>query len=291
MLLTVTPLSPLFGARVSGVDLVGGLDDATFTTLRAAFDAHSVLVVPDQPMDDDQQIVFSERFGPLEGTAGANPGKGTPFARQSNVDIESDALIPPDDRRMGYQKSNMLWHSDSTFKAVPSLCSVLTAREVPAEGGATEFASTRVAYDSLPADMKASLEGLTVEHDIIYSRGITGFSFTDEEAAAYPPVRHSLVRTNPVNGRKSLMIGAHAKAIVGWPEDESRALLDDLLARATGPDARLAHDWRTGDAVIWDNQAVLHRATEYDTGRHRRLMQRTTISAGEPIRPRSRSVS
>ena len=238
-------------------------------------------------MDDDQQIVFSERFGPLEGTAGANPGKGTPFARQSNIDIESDALIPPDDRRMGYQKSNMLWHSDSTFKAVPSLCSVLTAREVPVEGGATEFASTRVAYDFLPADMKATLEGLTVEHDIIYSRGITGFSFTDEEAAAYPPVRHSLVRTNPVNGRKSLMIGAHAKAIVGWPEDESRALLDDLLARATGSDGRLAHDWRTGDAVIWDNQAVLHRATEYDTGRHRRLMQRTTISAGEPIRPRA----
>jgi alpha-ketoglutarate-dependent 2,4-dichlorophenoxyacetate dioxygenase len=287
MSLTVTPLSPLFGARVTGVDLVGGLDDATFTTLRAAFDAHSVLVVPDQPMDDDQQIVFSERFGPLEGTAGANPGKGTPFARQSNIDIESDALIPPDDRRMGYQKSNMLWHSDSTFKAVPSLCSVLTAREVPVEGGATEFASTRVAYDSLPADMKATLEGLTVEHDIIYSRGITGFSFTDEEAAAYPSVRHSLVRTNPANGRKSLMIGAHAKAIVGWPEDESRDLLDDLLARATGPEARLAHDWRTGDAVIWDNQAVLHRATEYDTGRLRRLMQRTTISAGEPLRPRT----
>ena len=238
-------------------------------------------------MDDDQQIVFSERFGPLEGTAGANPGKGTPFARQSNIDIRSGSLIPPDDRRMGYQKSNMLWHSDSTFKAVPSLCSVLTAREVPPEGGATEFASTRAAYESLSDDMKATIEDLEVEHDRIYSRGITGFSFTDEEAAAYPPVRHSLVRTNPAIGRKSLLIGAHAKAIVGWPEDESQDLLDDLLARATGPDRRCRHEWQAGDVVVWDNQAILHRATEYDTGRHRRLMQRTTISAGDPIRPRS----
>jgi alpha-ketoglutarate-dependent 2,4-dichlorophenoxyacetate dioxygenase len=244
-----------------------------------------VLVFADQPMDDDQQIAFSERFGPLEGTAGANPGRGTPFARQSNIDIGSGALIPPSDRRMDYQKSNMLWHSDSTFKAVPSLCSVLTAREVPPEGGATEFASTRVAYAALPDDMKATLEGLEVEHDIIYSRALTGFAFSPEEAADYPPARHALVRTNPANRRKSLMIGAHAKAIVGWPEDESRALLDDLLARSTAPGICYRHEWRTGDAVVWDNQAVLHRATEYDTGRHRRLMQRTTISAGEPVRP------
>jgi alpha-ketoglutarate-dependent 2,4-dichlorophenoxyacetate dioxygenase len=285
MTLTVTPSSSLFGARITGVDLVNGLDEDTFATVRAAFDEHSVLVFPGQPMDDDQQIAFSERFGHLEGTAGVNPGTGTPFARQSNIDIETGATIPPDDRRMGYQKSNYLWHSDSTFKAVPSLCSVLTAREVPPEGGATEFASTRIAYEGLPDDTKARLESLVVEHDFSYSRGLTGFAFSAQEAAEYPPVRHDLVRTNAGNGRRSLLIGAHAKAVVGWPADESRELLDDLLAQATQSGTRLTHEWRTGDAVVWDNQAVLHRATEYDTNRHRRLMQRTTISAGQPVRP------
>jgi alpha-ketoglutarate-dependent 2,4-dichlorophenoxyacetate dioxygenase len=287
MTLTIEPLSPLFGARITGVDLVDGLDDATFADIRAAFDEYSVLVSPGQPMDDDQQVFFSEHFGSLEGTASANPAKGTPFARQSNVDMQSGDIIAPDDRRMGYQKSNYLWHSDSTFKAVPSLCSVLTAREVPPEGGATEFASTRCAYDALPDDLKARLDGLETEHNFSYSRGLTGFAFTSDEAADYPPVRHALVRTNAGNGRKSLLIGAHAKAIIGWSEDESRKLLDDLLARATAPSVIVRHDWRTGDAVVWDNQAVLHRATAYDTDRHRRIMQRTTISAGEPVRPRT----
>ena len=181
---------------------------------------------------------------------------------------------------MFYQKANMLWHADSTFKAIPSLCSLLSAREVPPEGGATEFASTRAAYEDLPAAMKAEIADLVIEHDFSYSRGLVGFEFTPEEAAQFPPVRHSLVRPTAANGRKSVMIGVHAKATVGWPEDKSRALLDDLLARATQAENCYRHDWREGDAVLWDNQAVVHRATPFDTTRHRRFMQRTTISSG-----------
>jgi alpha-ketoglutarate-dependent 2,4-dichlorophenoxyacetate dioxygenase len=289
MPLTVTPLTPVFGAEVTGVDITEPLDDAAFAKIRAAFDSYSILVFPSQPMTDAQQVAFSERFGPLERTAGVNPAAGTPFARQSNIDIKSGTVIPKDDRRMFYQKANMLWHADSTFKAIPSLCSVLSAREIPPEGGATEFASTRAAYESLSDAEKTALEGLIVEHDFIYSRGLVGFTFTTEESAKFPPVRHTLVRTNANNGRKSVLIGAHAKGIVGWREAEGRALLDDLLARATRPEHTFAHDWRDGDVVVWDNQAALHRATDYDTVRHRRVMQRTTISSGtlEQLRQRS----
>ena len=281
MPLTVTPATPVFCARVRGTHINKTLDDGAFRAIRAAFDEHLILIFSNQPMTDEQQIDFSERFGPLEGTAlaGVNPGAGTPFARQSNLDIKSGEVIPADDRRMFYQKANMLWHADSSFKAIPSLCSVLTARVVPPVGGATEFASTRAAYASLSEKEKAEIENLVVEYDFAYSRGLAGFTFSAEERARMAPVRHRLVRSNKANGLKSVMIGVHAKCVAGWPDDESRALLDDLLARATRPENTYRHEWRTGDVVVWDNQAAVHRATEYDTTNHQRLMQRTTISS------------
>jgi alpha-ketoglutarate-dependent 2,4-dichlorophenoxyacetate dioxygenase len=277
MAMNVTPLTADFCARITGIDITRPLDEAEFVGLRAAFDRWSVLILPEQPLDDASQIAFSEYFGPLEPTRSVNPAAGTPFARQSNLDIATGAVIPPDDRRMAYQKANMLWHADSTFKAIPSLCSVLSARQVPPVGGATDFASTRAAYEELDDALRARLDQAVVEHDFSYSRALSGFEFTSDEAAQFPPVRHRLVRVNANTGRKSVLIGAHAKLIVGWDGDESRAMLDDLLARAKRHG--YSHEWRQGDVVIWDNQAALHRATPYDSIRHRRLMQRTTISS------------
>jgi alpha-ketoglutarate-dependent 2,4-dichlorophenoxyacetate dioxygenase len=216
-------------------------------------------------------------------TGGANPAAGTYFARQSNIDMRTGATIDAADRRMLYQKANMLWHADSSFKKIPSRCSVLTAREVPAEGGATEFASTRAAYESLDATARAGLDGLVVEHDLVYSRRTVGFEFTPEEAAGMPPQRHPLVQRCAITGRSSVLIGAHAKEIVGWSREKSRALLDDLLARATAPGNTWRHQWRSGDAVVWSNRAAIHRATPYDGSRYRRLMQRTTISMGDAV--------
>jgi len=147
----------------------------------------------------------------------------------------------------------MLWHSDSTFVAPPA------------------------AYAELDEAVRLRLDTAVVEHDFSYSRGLAGFEFTADETAQFPPVRHRLVRVNANNGRKSVLIGAHAKSIVGWKAEESRAMLDDLLVRAARHS--YSHDWRQGDVVIWDNQAAVHRATPYDSVRHRRLMQRTTISS------------
>ena len=277
MSIEIVPLRPDFGARITGVDLAHGMSDPVFATLRGALDEHGVLVLPAQPMDDEAQVAFSGWWGPMEPTKGVNPASGTPFARQSNLDIRTGEIIPADDRRMAYQKGNYQWHADSTFKRVPSLCSILTAREVPPEGGNTEFVSTRAAYEALPDDLKSTVDGLVVEHDFSVSRGRVGFTFTPDEAALYPPVWHPLVQINPVTGRRSLLIGAHASRIVGWPDRDGQALLALLLERATAAHAVYSHHWHDGDVIIWDNRSVLHRATAYDSSRHRRLMQRTTI--------------
>jgi len=282
MTLSVTRLTPVFAARIDGVDIIRPVADAVWAEIRAAFEEHSVLLFRGQPLTDETQVIFSERFGPLEVTRSMNPAAGTPFARQSNLDIKTGEVIPPDDRRMIYQLANMLWHSDSSFKPVPSLCSLLSARIVPPEGGATEFASARAAYPALPEPLKQRVATATVVHDFVWSRDQVrpGF-FTAEERAVYPPVRHPLVRANPVNGRPGLFLGAHASHLEGLPLEEGRALLKTLLDHVTQPQFCYRHEWQTGDLIVWDNRCVLHRATPYDTARHRRLMQRTTVS-GDP---------
>ena len=277
MTIIVTTLTERFGAEISGVDLTD-LSTEDIDVVRAAFDAHGVIVVRSQLIDNDQQVAFSEQFGPLETTVSVNPAVGTPFARQSTIDMATGETMKPDDKRISYQKGNMLWHADSTFKEIPSLCSMLTAREVPHTGGDTEFASTRTVYEALDPATQARLDGCVVEHDFAWSRARSGFVFNDAQRAENAPARHPLVQTNPVTGRKSLMIGAHAKCIVGWNADESHTMLEDLLDRATAPNEIYVHKWQTGDTIVWDNRATLHRATPFDVTKHRRLMQRTTIS-------------
>jgi alpha-ketoglutarate-dependent 2,4-dichlorophenoxyacetate dioxygenase len=281
MTLTIKPLGQVLAAEVVGIDIRAPLAEPVSAAIREALAHHLVLVFPGEPLSDEQQIAFSRVFGPLETTRGANPSSGTVFARQSNIDLDTGGTIAADDRRMLYQKANMLWHSDSSFKQTLSRCSILSAREIPAIGGATEFGSTRAAYETLHANEQRDLEGLVVEHDIVYSRRLVGFVFTPEEASSFHGHRHPLVQDCAVTGRKSVLIGAHARAIIDWPEDKSRALLDGLLARATQSQHTYRHEWRNGDVVVWDNRAVVHRATPYDGTKYRRLMQRTTISMGD----------
>jgi alpha-ketoglutarate-dependent 2,4-dichlorophenoxyacetate dioxygenase len=282
MPVAIKKLHPLFCAEIEGVDTGATMDDATFAYIRAALDEHSVLVFRDQSLDDERQIAFSQRFGPLEMSGLANPGKGTPFARQSNLDIATGGVIPGDDRRMIYQKGNYLWHTDSSFKPVPSLCSLLSARIVPPVGGNTEFATMTAAYDALPGDVKQKLEGLVVEHSLVYSReSVTPVgALTDGMKTELPGAWQTMVRENPVNHRKAIYAGAHASHVIGWPREEGRAFIKWLNEFATQPQFVYSHAWRKRDLVIWDNRAALHRATAYDTQGHKRLMQRTTVNGG-----------
>jgi len=281
MAITIKKLHPLFCAEIGGVDTGEPMDDATFDEIRAALDEYSVLVFHHQSLNDEKQIAFSRRFGPLETSGKANPATGTPFARQSNLDIATGAVIPSEDRRMVYQKGNYLWHSDSSFKAPPSLCSLLSARIVPPVGGNTEFATMTAAYDALPDEIKQKLEGLVAEHSLVYSRKtVSTESLTAEMKAELPGAWQTMVRENPVTHRKAIYAGAHASHVIGWPREAGRAFIKWLNEFATQPQFVYSHAWRERDLVIWDNRSVLHRATAYDTLNHQRLMQRTTVNGG-----------
>ncbi len=278
----VRKLHSLFGAEITGIDITRPLSAREFGPIRAAFEEHSVLLFRDQAMDDDTQIAFSENFGPLETTLSANPAAGTKFARQSNLDIMTGEPIPPDDMRMIYQKANYFWHSDSSFKRIPSLCSILTARICPPEGGNTEFLNMRAAWDALPPALQATIHPLVAEHALAHSRDrVQKGILSAKSLSELPPVKQRMFRDNPINGRRALYIGAHAGRILGWPEPMSKAILWELAQRAEQPEFMMSHAWREGDVIVWDNRAVLHRATYYDATKHKRLMQRTTIGGDE----------
>ncbi len=282
--LTITPVHPALGAEIGGADLTRPLDDPTFTRIAKAFDEHSVLVFHDQPLTDEQQKVFSERFGPLETTVrtlGNEDRLGAHIVDLSNTDAEGK-LMSWSDRRMLYQSGNQLWHSDSSFKPVPAHSSALSARVVPPEGGETEFASMRVAYDALPDALRREVEGKVVVHSFGFSRSLIDPGIGTEVGGDYPPVRHALVRANPRNGRKSVYIGSHAWYIEGMGIDDSRILIAKLLEITTRPDRVYRHRWRMGDLVMWDNRCVLHRGRLWDSARHQRVMHRTTVAGEGP---------
>jgi len=183
---------------------------------------------------------------------------------------------------MIYQKANYFFHSDSSFKRIPSLCSILTARLCPPEGGNTEFLNMRAAWDALPPALQATIHPLVAEHALAHSRDRVQKGILSAKALAeLPPVKQRMFRDNPINGRRALYIGAHAGRILDWPEPIGKAILFELSQRAEQPEFMLSHAWREGDVIVWDNRAVLHRATHYDAVKYKRFMQRTTIGGDE----------
>ena len=283
--LSLRRLPAPFGVEVLSVDLTGPVDTATFAQIEAAFNEHSVLVFHDQFLTDEQQIAFSERFGPLEKTIRGIASEDVfapEIAHLANVDGQGQ-MIAPDDKRMIYHSGNQLWHTDSSFKRVPALASLLSGREVPPVGGETEFASMRVAHDLLSAAMKTTIEGLVAEHSFTYSRGLVAPGLvSDEDAKQVPPVPQALVRTNPVNGRKNFYVASHASHVYGMPVEAGRALLRELTDLATQPHLVYRHVWRAGDLVMWDNRCMLHRGRPWDGAAYRRVMHRTTVAGDGP---------
>jgi alpha-ketoglutarate-dependent 2,4-dichlorophenoxyacetate dioxygenase len=279
----VTPLHPHLGAEVTGIDLARPLAADEFAEIERAFNRHAVLVFPGQPLTDDQQIAFSRLFGPLETSpeyAGSKKSRlGRPeIADISNLDPEGRVMTAADQRLL-FNRGNQLWHTDSSFKYVPARCSLLSAREIPPAGGETEFADMRAAYDALPEEKKRALEGLVVEHSIFRSRSLIGFSeFNEEIQRELPPVPQLLVRRHPGSGRKTLYLASHASHIIGWPVEEGRKLIEELIAFATEPRFVYQHRWRVGDLVMWDDRCTMHRGRPYDDTRYRRDMHRTTVS-------------
>lgn len=284
MSIACNPLHPLFGVEIVGADIAR--DDAREIdpAIADALARYAVAALRDQFIDDAQQIAFSRRFGPLE--LPPHLGMRTTEKRRiapemydvSNLDAQGE-LLPPDALRHASNRANEMFHTDSSFNALPTKWSLLSARVVPPEGADTLFIDTRAVYDALPDDLKARAEDAVAEHYFWKTRSKTGYdAITEEMKRAMPPARHPVVRVIPESGRKALYIGNHATHIVGWPREEGERFLERLNAFAADPRFVYAHKWRAGDLVIWDNRCTLHRATPYDVFRDKRDLRRTTVN-------------
>ena len=277
----IVPLGPGFVAELRGVTLADvASDDAAYAATRAAFEQHSVLVFRSQQVTDELQLAFSRRFGPPEVTKVGSHGTGTHFVILSTIGPDGK-VVPPDHRLSLRSKANQLWHTDSSFKSVPALTSILSARIIPARGGETEYVSTRLAFERLDLALRNKLENSFAWHDYAHSRSqIAADLATPEERAALPPQCWRMVWKNPANGRGAIYLASHAYAIQGMKAEAGKKLIEELMETATAPDTSYMHQWHSGDVVMWDNRATMHRGRPWPA-HEPRLMVRTTISATE----------
>jgi alpha-ketoglutarate-dependent 2,4-dichlorophenoxyacetate dioxygenase len=280
-MLTIKPLHPLFAAEIIGLDLSAGRPEAHTAEIKDAFACYSVLVFRDQRVDDAQQIAFSECFGALETTKVGTLGAGGKLIVLTNIGADG-VIVAPTDRQMLSNKANRHWHADSSFKRNPAKASILSARAIPSVGGNTEYLSMRAVYAALPAELKAKVEGRIAIHDYAYGRSkIAPTLVTEEERRAVPPVRQALVLDHGAWGR-SLYLGAHCAAIEGMSEAQGQKLIGELMAFADQERFVHSHPWRAHDMIMWDNRAVLHRATPFESTTERRHLVRTTIAGDGP---------
>jgi alpha-ketoglutarate-dependent 2,4-dichlorophenoxyacetate dioxygenase len=285
--ITIRQITPAFAGEVSGIDIARPLSREAVAAIETGMDRYAVLVFREQRLTDDTQRAFTRNFGVLEASPGGHIATAAerrlPLDMQDASNLDKDQKpLARDDRRRMFNLGNRLWHSDSSYRAVPAKYSLLSGRVVVERGGHTEFADMRAAYDALDDAAKADIEDLACEHSLMFSRGLLWFTeISEAEREMFRPVRQRLVRTHPVTGRKSLFLSAHAGTIVGWPVPEARAFLRDLVEHATQPQFVYSHKWRQRDLVMWDNRQTMHRVTRFDETQVRD-MRRTTV-AGEAM--------
>ncbi len=248
----------------------------------AAIDRYAVLVFRDQPLDQGQQVAFSKQFGPLDAGLRKATGAPTRFQYDELIDIGNvaidGAVAAPDNRKLIGQLANQLWHADSTFQNVPVKYSMLSAVVVPDEGGQTQWADLRAAWDALPEKTRRHVEGRTARHSAFHSRlGLGDDAYTAEQLARFPPVERPLVHVHPGSGRKVLYPSVHVDRVSGLSVPEGRLLVAELLEHATQPEFVYTHQWRAGDVVMWDNRSTLHRGKRYDLSLRRDLRRTTTL--------------
>lgn len=273
----VKPLHPLFAAEIVGADLAAPTTPELVQAVEDAMATYAVCAIRDASLNDDDHIRFSRAFGPLELPPGASRRAIAPELYDvTNLDPAGE-IVPSTPMTQNYAKGFEKFHTDSSFNALPTKWSLLLGHVTPPEGANTDFVDTRAVHDELPEATKAKIEGLVAVHDWFGGREREGVQMNEEMRRLYPPVEHPMVRAS-ASGRKALYIGGHAVGIVGWPEDEALALLDELYAFATQDRFVYSHAWKQGDLLVWDNRCTLHRATPFDRNRYKRDCRRTTIN-------------
>jgi alpha-ketoglutarate-dependent taurine dioxygenase len=287
--LKISRRHPLIGTEVRGIDLREPLDDKTFGELHALWMEHLLLIFPDQPITDEEHIAFGRRFGELEihPSLAHRSSQNREIYRVSNVD-EAGNIIPPKETAWQYLNLSWLWHTDSSFREIPSKGSILHGIETTNAGGNTLFANMYAAYEDLHGDMKARIQGLRVihDHDFIIKQSKELSAKTDKgRYDEMPPIVHPLVQLHPVTRQRSLFLSPHTMAgIEGMAEAEGRALLDELIAHATQPKYVYRHVWHQHDIIMWDNRCTMHSVEPFDNASVRRIMHRVTlVGEGRPI--------
>ena len=273
----VEPLDASFGAKVTGLKLVG-LDDATFQQLYDTWLEYALLVFPGQQLSNDEQVAFAKRFGDLEFDL-------TPI---SNVKKDGSIRVEDDsDNMIQVIKGNMGWHCDSTYMPIQAKGAVFTAHVVPSSRGETGWADLRAGYATLDAVTKEKIANLSAYHSLRHSQKKVGYK--TEKGGDFngygldvkdPPLR-PLVKTHPETGRKSLLIGRHAYGIPGMDPAESEQLLQSLVDHTCQKPRIYHHTWTAGDAVLWDNRCLMHQACPWDMT-EARVMYHARI-AGDPV--------
>jgi alpha-ketoglutarate-dependent 2,4-dichlorophenoxyacetate dioxygenase len=290
MTLELRELHPTFAAEAGPLDLRDVDSEEALEPIREGMDRYAVLVFRDQRLSNEEQLAFATRLdGELHRKTGISVLQKNKFGDEALTDVSNvgadGEILEAGNRRRHYSLANRLWHTDASFQDPRGRYSMLAALVVPEVAADTEFADMRTAWDTLPEATKASLEGLRVHHSLAYSRQTLGFEFSKEEADRLKGAIHPLVLTNPRNGRRSLYLASHASRIIDRPVPDGRLLLRDLMEHATAPSLVYRHSWRTGDLVIWDNRATMHRARPFEDTVHRREMRRvTTLDVGDSAR-------
>ena len=271
-----------FGAQILNVDLSISIKKGDVKAILKAIDDFSFLIFPDQSLSDDSHLEFTKLLGTPEPNHVAQGRDGIINYFGTIGNVQPDGTVQGNNHQhTKFLTGNNMWHTDSSFRKVPSFVSIMMAYEVPEEGGETQFVSARSAYERLSDDMKAKIDSLEVIHDYVFSRSKVA-EVDPKHAASLPPITQKLVRRNPNTGAKNFYIGSHAKEILGWNYDDSRLLLDELLAETVADEYVYTHTWQTGDLVIWDNRCILHRGTGYDADKYRRFMRQTRVAGSGP---------
>ncbi len=272
-------LGKSIGIEITGLDTTEYLSKKIKNEISDLLSKFSVVVIRNQNITNEEHIKFSENFGVLEKTKAGTDGSGSKLIILRNFDEDGNIVSPTDKQRLN-NLANQEWHSDSSFKAIPSKFSILSAKMIPSKGGNTEFLSMRAVYSALPEKLKLRIQDKVCWHDYSHGRSkIDPNLVTSEEKRALPPVKQKLVLNNDKHG-KSLYLGAHCSSIDGMPKDESKKLFRELYQYVDNESFVYSHFWEPYDLIMWDNRAVLHRATPIKGKIEKRLMVRTTI-AGE----------
>ena len=272
----IRALGTVAGAEVIGLDLRKPLDEPTRQTVYDAFVRHHVLAFRGQDLTKDEQVAFTAQFGALERHVARNRGPGD----HPLVHIVHN--LGPDGEPSG-KVASQKWHTDKSFRELPSLATILHARIMPPQGGDTCFANMILAYEALDYAEKAELDGVGVIHSWELSCQKAGRLATPEEIADAPPMTHPLVRTQPETGRKSLFMGEHASHLDDRPFDAGRARLAELEEHATQERFVYRHHWRPGDLLMWDNRCLLHRAdANFEAAKFKRVLHRTCLRGTAP---------